>query len=295
MTMKIKVHETRYTRAFIPGEPIGVYSPNGRKLITGYGFGGGGEFSEDGDYGCIVFPKVTDLELIDTIYTLKGMESGFTDTVRFVDDQVWTPEDVIDGYKDLHYKAPRGFMVDATSLRSDECDVVWFEHADTATAPGTKVVRIGGKAYDTCDMDGKTWLADDLSINDGGDGIIEYKGTTYYTWDAAQRVCPDGWRVPTRSEINALYDYVGGSSSAGKALRSRNYKGSDTYGFNLVPKGIFIGDDNSPRNYGDYAYLWTSSMSGSKGCGWGTNTQTDSAYFNSDPRSYYCVVRLVKE
>lgn len=291
--MKIKVHETRYTRAFIPGEPIVVYAPNGRKLITGYGLGG--EFSGNGDSGCIVFSRITDLELIDIVYTLKGVESGFTDTVRFVDSQVWSPEEVVAEYKNLHYKVPRDFVVATADSNSGECDVVWFTHADTATAPGTKVVRIGGKAYDTCNMDGKTWLAEDLSINDGGDGIIEYKGTTYYTWDAAQRVCPDGWRIPTRSEIEALYKYAGGSSKAGRELRSRNYKGSDTYGFNLVPKGIFIGDDNSPRNYGTYSYLWTSSMSGAEGCGWGTNTMTDSAYFNRDPRSYYCVVRLIQE
>ncbi len=292
--LKIKVHEARFTRAFMPGEAIDVYD-NGRKVETGYGLGGSGVFSEEGYDGCMVFPEVTDLELVDTVYTLVGTESGFKDTVIFTDDQVWTPEEVTDSYAELHYRTPRQFLARVNLSHSVECDALWFEHADTYTAPGTKVVRIGGRAYDTCLMDGTVWLADDLDINDGGDGIIEYKGTTYYTWEAAQRVCPDGWRVPTRSDINNLYDYLGGTHYAGKALRSRKYEGSDTYGFNLVPKGIFLPDDESPRNYGTYAYLWTSSLSGSKGCGWGTNVHTESAYFNSDRKDSFCTVRLIKE
>lgn len=55
-----------------------------------------------------------------------------------------------------------------------------------------------------------------------------------------QGICPDGWHLPTKSEIEILYATVGGASIAGSNLKSmsgwRDYEhGKDLYGFTAVP------------------------------------------------------------
>lgn len=62
-----------------------------------------------------------------------------------------------------------------------------------------------------------------------------------YTWEAAQKVCPAGWHLPTGSEFEKLAKFVKDS----KKLRSKNYnewgksvEGTDDYGFNAHPSGM---------------------------------------------------------
>ena len=57
-----------------------------------------------------------------------------------------------------------------------------------------------------------------------------------------QGVCPSGWHLPDNDEWNILFEAVGGSSIAGKALRSQNGwritdEGTDAFGFTVLPAG----------------------------------------------------------
>lgn len=49
-----------------------------------------------------------------------------------------------------------------------------------------------------------TWMAENLAIDDGGDGIFknEENGEYYYTWDAAMRIAKaiPGWHLPSAVE-----------------------------------------------------------------------------------------------
>ena len=71
--------------------------------------------------------------------------------------------------------------------------------------------------FTTVKINGKTWLAQNLNY-DVGDGCWFYdndpkNGEKYgrlYTWDAAKKVCPPGWHLPTDEEWKALANYFGG-------------------------------------------------------------------------------------
>ena len=73
-----------------------------------------------------------------------------------------------------------------------------------------------GQIYDLVHINGVTWMAENLNYaapnsrwyND--DPVI---GETYgrlYPWNAAKKVCPDGWRLPTNEEWTNLAMKAGG-------------------------------------------------------------------------------------
>ena len=79
-------------------------------------------------------------------------------------------------------------------------------------------------------------------------------------------VCPEGWHLPTEAEWIALFNAVGGKTTAGKMLKStegwNDYdgtsgNGSDAYFFSALPAGNRL--YNGGFDYeGDGAYFWSS-------------------------------------
>ncbi|MCQ2303357.1 MAG: hypothetical protein MJZ94_12140, partial [Bacteroidales bacterium] len=111
-----------------------------------------------------------------------------------------------------------------------------------------------------------TWAAaiDSVALaNDAVDAQTCGYGKTCALPAVVQGVCPSGWHLPTNDEWQTLFKAVGGSSAAGKALKSGsgwsdNGNGTDTYGFSALPAG--------DRNYnglfddaGDIAGFWSAS------------------------------------
>ena len=82
-----------------------------------------------------------------------------------------------------------------------------------------------GQTYKTVELLGKTWLAENLNY-DVGEGCWFYddnseNGERYgrlYTWEAALKACPPGWRLPSHKEIGILIDYYGGGAAAYRSL-----------------------------------------------------------------------------
>jgi uncharacterized protein (TIGR02145 family) len=80
----------------------------------------------------------------------------------------------------------------------------------------------------------------------------------------SNRLCPEGWRIPSIQEWNSLFSYVGTQNTAGGKLKeigtshwqSPNTSATDEYGFTALPGGM---------NKGAYSGL------GTKGCFWTTS------------------------
>ncbi len=133
--------------------------------------------------------------------------------------------------------------------------------------------------------DGKTWMTENLNIATDNswcyDGKDENCGKygRLYTWKAAmdgsssstlnpsgvKGVCPTGWHLPSRQEWNVLMTAVGGSSTAGKKLKSQtgwndyngqSGNGTDDYGFSALPGGDRISVGAFGRA-GDFGVWWT--------------------------------------
>ena len=133
----------------------------------------------------------------------------------------------------------------------------------------------------------EVWMAKNLNIvaeNSwcGGNDCSVYG--RLYTWAAAigrtegecgynhtcepsgtvRGVCPEGWHLPNNNEWNELFTAVGGSSVAGKVLKSETgwksssvIENTDDYLFTALPAG-YRNFNGSFDLVGDNAYFWSS-------------------------------------
>lgn len=140
------------------------------------------------------------------------------------------------------------------------------------------------------------WLDSNLSIDDGGSGIVHQDNVTvngvnfgtqyYYTRDAATRIANSiaGWHLPSYNEMQTLTNSYG--SNRANAIRSTSgwsaYQGTNTTGFNAIPVGYYTG---SYDQRGSYACFVNSSYVLNV-------TQNGASYGGGN---YYYSVRLLKD
>ena len=77
-------------------------------------------------------------------------------------------------------------------------------------------------------------------------GSEAYSSHSYYSYGAAQKVCPKGWRLPTSTEYNNIAAFMGGSNSTG----STNIRNTP---YNFIYGGLFYsGGWNTVGSHGHY-------------------------------------------
>ena len=137
-----------------------------------------------------------------------------------------------------------------------------------------------GQSYDVVKIGGLTWMAENLNYEtetsacpDGDSRNCKRLGQLY-TWADAKTVCPEGWRLPTKADFEALVNAASGDDArplAGAALKAKDgwFKkgnGTDDFGFNALPAGyrgaISKMDDDTITGgkfdgIGGYAYFWS--------------------------------------
>ena len=99
------------------------------------------------------------------------------------------------------------------------------------------------------------------SISQGEADYCEKYGRLYI-WGNAKSACPSGWHLPSNAEWETLFSAVGGSSTAGKQLKSmsgwnKNGNGTDAFGFLAFSAG-FKGSDGNFGGEGAYSFFWSS-------------------------------------
>ncbi|OWV06235.1 fibrobacter succinogenes major paralogous domain-containing protein [Fibrobacter sp. UWH1] len=146
-----------------------------------------------------------------------------------------------------------------------------------------------GKTYKTVKIGDQVWMAENLNVKtDEGSWCYENKPENcerygrLYDWATAmdlpafcnktceitveyphQGICPKGYHVPTREELETLMDAVGGSSVAGSKLKSTSDwsnrgDGTDVYGFSALPAGDGFSGDIF-YDVADSAIFWSAS------------------------------------
>ncbi|WP_295068296.1 fibrobacter succinogenes major paralogous domain-containing protein [uncultured Fibrobacter sp.] len=129
------------------------------------------------------------------------------------------------------------------------------------------------QSYDVVKIDNLTWMAENLNYEtetsacpDGDLRNCKRLGRLY-TWAEAKTVCPEGWRLPTKSDFaQILAQSLDGnpgavSNKVGAALKARDgwFKkgnGSDALGFRALPAG-YRSADGKFDGIGGYAYFWS--------------------------------------
>lgn len=123
----------------------------------------------------------------------------------------------------------------------------WREQALTEPV-GSLTDKRDGREYKTKKIGEQVWMAENLNYDANGSKCYDHNIEDYnkayclihgklYDWQTAISVCPSGWHLPSDEEWHKLTKVVGGSKIAGKHLKAKKFKGSDTYGFSALPGG----------------------------------------------------------
>jgi uncharacterized protein (TIGR02145 family) len=125
-----------------------------------------------------------------------------------------------------------------------------------------------GQKYRIVNINGKTWMAQNLNYQTGNSWCYENNNSNcekygrLYDWNTAKTACPAGWHLPSRNERNYLEKETGGNM----ALKSiygwdGNNNGTDAFGFSTLPGGC-RGTDGSFNGVGKSDTWWTATEDG---------------------------------
>jgi uncharacterized protein (TIGR02145 family) len=118
-------------------------------------------------------------------------------------------------------------------------------------------LRIHHPQENECPPDGvqigsQCWMKENLNIATGNSWCYEndpYYCTVYgrlYDWQTAMTACPEGWKLPSDADWNALVNFAGANGgNAGGRLKSTSYweapntGANDQFGFSAIPGGYY--------------------------------------------------------
>ena len=87
----------------------------------------------------------------------------------------------------------------------------------------------------------------------------------FYSWNEANKACPTGWHLPSKSEFETLVATAGGKFLMNKMLMSANgWSGIDNFSFSALPAG-YLSSRGLYDDEGDAAYFWSSTDAGKNG------------------------------
>ena len=163
--------------------------------------------------------------------------------------------------------------------------------------------------YRTVQVAGLEWFADNLNYKT--EGSFCYKDDEdqcmvygrFYTWDAAKKACPAGFRLPTHADFESLWTAAGADFNAGYLLKadygwSGDTNGNDTLKFSAMPAGNRF-DDETYGNMAKFAFFWSSDDS-SEGVApgnvrvWYLTSKSMAFGYMSKPKNFGFSVRCVR-
>lgn len=166
-----------------------------------------------------------------------------------------------------------------------------------------------GQTYRTVKIGDQVWMAENMNADE--DGSVCYRDSSkycdvygrLYSWDAAMKVCPEGWRLPDTTDWSILFKSVGGKDNAATHLKATSSwdsngdgNGDDKFGFSaFAAGGSDTGSDLKYAGKGNSAAFWTSEVKNSYdawgvGMYWADSYPTiDEGSLASNRRSVRCI------
>ncbi len=162
---------------------------------------------------------------------------------------------------------------------------------------------------DTVVIDGQTWSARNMDTIIGNDGtsltcyanpaepdFVKNYGCLY-TFDDAQKVCPTGWHLPEKEELDentGLLKAVGGNNAKGaENLRVTTWNsGTNIYNFSALPAGQYYSGNYS--NFGSYASFWSSTVGNNGYYHYHLRIDDNYAGMSGNDKDYGYSVRCIK-
>lgn len=135
---------------------------------------------------------------------------------------------------------------------------------------GTLTDARDGRVYKTVKIDDQVWMAENLafktesgcSVYENVNDYLKIHGYLY-TWEAATKACPDGWRLPSMQDWWFLSNFLGGDEQSGGKLKqtgtatwkSPNTGATNSSGFTALSSGR--SEDKAMEHLGNTTYFWT--------------------------------------
>jgi uncharacterized protein (TIGR02145 family) len=196
----------------------------------------------------------TDYTLVAGTATIAAGATSTTVTLAIVEDALDETNETVIVTLSSPSNATLGANTAHTHTITDDDEVF----ASVVIGPQTwsaSNVSLVPTAYDALGIDYWTTYTGSSGHSDDDDGF-------YYTWDAASKVCPDGWRLPSDADWTTLEVYLGMSEMEATVTNSWNrgtnqgtqLQDGESSGFNAK----FAGYDKGVRARGSYAVFWSS-------------------------------------
>ena len=166
------------------------------------------------------------------------------------------------------------------------------------------------QTYRTVKIAGLEWLGDNLNYKTAGSFCYKDEDDQcmvfgrLYTWDAAQKACPAGFRLPTHADFESLWTAAGADFNAGYLIKadygwSGETNGNDTLKFSAMPAGNRF-DDETYGNTAKFAFFWSADDT-SEGVPagsarvWYLTSKSMAFGYMSKPKSFGFSVRCVRD
>lgn len=253
------------------------------------------------------------------------------------------------GKKTINGKGADNFTSDLTGLEPAE---TYYVRAYATNGPGTtygeeitfttKVADADGNLYNTVEIGTQVWMVENLKTTKYNDNtsITLVAGNTewttletaayswpenneeankdlygaYYNWYAVEteKLCPEGWRVPSDDDFKTLEIFLGMSQAEadglswrgdnqGEKMKNTNgwnegQNGTNTSGFSAMPSGYRYYESGASNDIGALCYWWTSDSFGSDaGIYRRLDGNNDAVFRNSTLKKAGKSVRCVKD
>ena len=154
-------------------------------------------------------------------------------------------------------------------------------------------VTVDGKQYKTVKINNLTWMAENLNVKADDSWCYNNEDASckkfgrLYSWDAAQTVCPEGWKLPSKEQLGSLYLYHTDYRYLRSTEEWRSKDGLNFWGFDLLPAGGYKNGDFFDKT--SSAYLWSSDANGSEAYALFVNYYDTPAIKSFDKKAGYSV------
>ena len=153
--------------------------------------------------------------------------------------------------------------------------------------------------YKTVTIGNQTWMAENLNLNTNTADSTSYRcyddqmancetDGGLYAWNVAKVACPEGWRLPSRTDFRKLLDELGGEDEAVDKLLV-----GGSSGFDAIITGVW---DEEFINRGTETNFWSSDEADNRDAiklGFSTNT-TNRVFINDTQKTQGFCIRCLK-
>jgi uncharacterized protein (TIGR02145 family) len=206
--------------------------------------------------------------------TINGCDSTVTLTLNVKGYYNEINREIIDGDSLLwrgHYFKTGGVFYDSLKTVDLGCDSVYAVNITIVHPPANfcgSVYDVDGNLYIGVEINGICWFSTNLKTTKDSLGnaitVLAYTGVgnneafgLYYDFETAQKVCPQGWRLPTPQEWNSLRSYEIADLKLAGNLWWLGQPATNGTGLSLVPGGLYRNDMSRFELVRSDAFYWS--------------------------------------